>query len=640
VLTASGALAVDGPFGEVLSDFRPRPQQQDIAGAIARTIDTYGTLICEAGTGSGKTFAYLTPALLSGRKVIISTGTRNLQEQLFHRDLPLVQRALGVPVRTALLKGRGNYLCRHRLAVNVADGRVPQEAARDLVRIQAWAGRTARGDIAELGELPEDAPAWRLATSTVDNCLGQQCPSYGECHVLHARRAAIGAELVVVNHHLFLADVALREEGFGELLPSTDAVIFDEAHQLPDLATRFFGRSLGSVQLVELARDVAGAARREAPDTPGLSAAGARLEKAARDMRLAFGLEPGRVGWTQAAVQPRVRAALDALHAALEELAESLASVAERGADLQGCSRRSRDLQARLELVSAPADDAQVRWVELRPRSFTWQASPLEVSEVFASRLSAHRCAWIFTSATLAVNGSFEHFAARIGLVERDERLWPSPFDYATQALCCVPEGMPDPHQAAYDGAVCEVAAQVLEASRGRAFILFTSHRALEACAQRLPGRTSYPLLVQGSATRGELLRRFRTTPHAVLLGTASFWEGVDVRGEALSCVIIDKLPFAAPGDPILEARLAAMRARGQDPFRHYQLPQAVIALKQGAGRLIRDVGDRGVLVLCDPRVYTRAYGRVFLDSLPTMRRTRRLEDVERFFAADGDRGA
>ncbi|NIR32110.1 MAG: ATP-dependent DNA helicase [Gammaproteobacteria bacterium] len=633
MLTADGALAADGPFRRVLAGFHPRPQQQDIAAEIARTINGYETLICEAGTGTGKTFAYLTPAVLSGRKVIISTGTRNLQEQLYHRDLPLVQEALGVPVRRALLKGRGNYLCQHRLGIHIADGRFPPETLHDLNHIRAWAGGTRSGDIAEVAEIPEDAPVWRLATSTVDNCLGQECPEYAECHVLRARRGAIAADLVVVNHHLFLADMALREEGFGELLPSADAVILDEAHQLPDLAVRFFGRSFGSNQLSELARDALSAERREAGDLPALCDAARRLDGAAREMRLALGPRPGRVSWAQVGEQRRVRETLEALQGTLAQLEEGLAGAAERGPDLQACHRRCRDLAARLELVAKRQDRDHVRWIELHARSFTWHASPLEVGELFAARLNAHKCAWIFTSATLAVDGRFDHFAERIGLRRRHERLWPSPFDFARQTLCYVPEGMPDPNRPEYDAAVCQVAGAVLEASRGRAFILFTSHRALEACAAVLRRRVRYPLLVQGGATRAELLRRFRSTPHAVLLGTGSFWEGVDVRGEALSCVIIDKLPFAAPDDPILRARFAAMREHGLDPFRRYQLPQAVIALKQGAGRLIRDARDRGVLVLCDPRVFTRSYGRVFLDSLPPMRRTRRLPDVRRFFA-------
>ncbi len=638
MLTAAEALAADGPFRSVLADFHPRPQQQDIAAEIARTIDGYETLVFEAGTGTGKTFAYLIPAVLSGRKVIISTGTRNLQEQLYHRDLPLVQKALGAPVRSALLKGRSNYLCRHRLAAHLADGRFPSETLHDLNHIRTWAGRTHTGDIAEVAGIPEGAPVWRFATSTVDNCLGQECPEYAECHVLRARRGAIAADLVVVNHHLFLADMALREEGFGELLPSADAVILDEAHQLPDLAARFFGRSLGSNQLSELARDAVSAERREAGDLPALSETARHLDRAAREMRLALGRDPGRVSWDRVAEQRRVRETLEILRGTLAELEEALAGAAERGPDLQACHRRCRDLSARLEWVAQQQELDHVRWIELHARSFTWHASPLEVGELFAARLNAQKCAWIFTSATLAVDGRFEHFAARIGLGERRERLWPSPFDFARQTLCYVPEGMPEPNRPEYDAAVCEAAGAVLEASRGRAFILFTSHRALEACAAMLPQRVRYPLLVQGRATRAELLRRFRSTPHAVLLGAGSFWEGVDVRGDALSCVIIDKLPFAAPDDPILQARFAAMRERGLDPFRDYQLPQAVIALKQGAGRLIRDARDRGVLVLCDPRVFTRSYGRVFLDSLPPMPRTRRLVHVQRFFSgADAD---
>jgi len=633
VLSPALALAGDGPFSRILPDFRARPQQQQIAQEIADVIDGAGTLVCEAGTGTGKTFAYLTPAVLSGSKVIISTGTRNLQEQLYHRDLPLVQRALGVPVRTTLLKGRANYLCLYRLDRSGSQASLfDDETTSALSEIRAWAGRTRTGDISELATLAEDAPVWRSVTSTVDNCLGQDCPRYRDCHVLEARRAAIAADIVVVNHHLFFADMALREEGFGELLPGADAVILDEAHQLPDLAARFFGVQLSSAQLAELARDAAAAARAEAPDTPALVDTAAALEEALRGTRRALGAGTGRVAWERLAARAPVQDALERLHQALHALNRALSAVAERGRELAATQRRARELGERLALLGETPDPERVAWLDLHARGFTWHLTPLEVGETFAARMSAQRCAWVFTSGTLSVDGRFDHFAARLGLAERRERLWSSPFDFPRQALLYVPRGMPVPASPEYGRAVLEASVPVLEASGGRAFMLFTSHRALEACAAELPSRVPYPLLVQGTAARAELLRRFRETPHAVLLGTSSFWEGVDVRGEALSCVIIDKLPFAAPDDPILRARLEALRERGVDPFREYQLPQAVIALKQGAGRLIRDARDRGVLTVCDPRLYTRGYGRTFLESLPPMARTRDLDEVRRFF--------
>lgn len=631
------ALGPQGPFRALLPGFTPRAQQQEMAEAVADALKCFGALVCEAGTGTGKTFAYLVPALLSGRKIIISTGTRNLQDQLFHKDLPVVRRALGVSASVALLKGRSNYLCRYRLDQALAEGRRGPAAAHQLQAVAGWAGRTRCGDIAELSELPEDADLWPRVTSTADNCLGQDCPSFGECFVVKARREAAAADVVVANHHLFMADMALRDEGFGEVLPGAEAVIFDEAHQLHDVAAQFFGLAVTGRQLLDLARDLKAAQLAEAGDMPGLRDRADDLEQALRVMRLALGEGRPRGVWPPGEA---AAAALAALEGSLDALAGALEPAAERGRELENCLRRGQSLAGRLQQFAGSEDEDQVRWFETQGRGFALRATPMDVAAAFQARRRAYRCAWVFTSATLAVGESFDYFLHRLGLEEAESRRWDSPFDYSRQSLLYLPPLDLDPGAPGYTRAVVETALPVLQASRGRAFLLFTSHRALNEAEGLLRDRLDYPLLVQGQAPRGILLESFRATPHAVLLGTSSFWEGVDVRGEALSCVIIDKLPFASPDDPLLRARCEALRRAGMNPFRDYQLPEAVLTLKQGAGRLIRDEADRGVLMICDPRLGSRSYGRRFLEALPPMPRTRNLEEVVVFFAADGQEQA
>ncbi len=616
-----------------LAGFRHRPQQQAMSAAVYRTIAGSGILICEAGTGTGKTFAYLVPALASGRKVIVSTGTRNLQDQLFHRDIPVIRAALGQPVRVALLKGRANYLCRHRLdlALQKQSSQRP-EVRRDLFRVDAWSAATRSGDIAELA-LPEDAPVWPVVTSTADNCLGQTCPSLGSCHLLEARRRAQEADMVVINHHLLCADMALREEGFGEVLPGADCVIVDEAHQLPEVAAAFFGLTVSSRQVLELARDTADEYMREAGDMPEIPAMLERLRPAVHRMRGALGGQDRRAAWQEIERSPERQDALSALEQEIAELAAALDAVSGRGKGLDHCLLRAKVLRTALQALSGADDDAKVRWLEVRGQGFRLNQTPLDVADIFRAYRARHACAWVFTSATLAVSGSFEHFARQVGADDAaGTACWDSPFDYPRQALLFVPRGMPDPADSGFGARVAELARALIETSRGRTFLLFTSHRALREAAMLLDSRIEYPMLVQGSAPRAELIERFRSLGNAVLLGTSSFWEGVDVRGDALSCVVIDRLPFASPADPILQARLDALRRKGDNPFRDYQLPQAVIALKQGAGRLIRDAADRGVLVVCDPRLLGRGYGKVFLDSLPPMLRTREIDDVRAFF--------
>lgn len=631
--STAGLLDDSGPLAAGLPGFAPRVEQQEMAAAVARAMSEYATLICEAGTGTGKTFAYLVPALASGRRVIVSTGTRHLQDQLCRRDVPAVRKALGVSARVAALKGRANYLCRYRLERAGSEAHLHgSRQAGELLQVRAWAARTRSGDIAELASVAEGSPTWPFVTSTADNCLGQECPMLGDCHVLKARRAAQEADLVVINHHLFFADMALREEGFGELLPGANAVVFDEAHQLPEVASLFFGQALSGRQLLELARDTLAESRREAADTGALERLADDLEHAAREMRLVLGTASRRAPWSLVRGRRPVAEAADALSRAIAALTEALRAVASSSKGLESCWRRAGELGGRLAEVLRDAADDTVHWFETRGRGFSLHTTPLDVSQSFRAHLDGQRCAWIFTSATLAVGDSFAHFASRLGLDDALTRRWDSPFDFRRQSLLYIPARLPDPGGSDHTEAVVAASLPVLAASGGRAFMLFTSHRALREAAERLARRAPYPLYVQGTAPKAALLEHFRDSGNGVLLGTSSFWEGVDVRGQALSCVIIDKLPFASPDDPVLQARIEAVRSEGGNPFSEYQLPGAVIALKQGAGRLIRDVDDSGVLVLCDPRLLSRPYGRVFLRSLPPTPMTRDIEAVRDFY--------
>lgn len=626
--SSADLLGPRGPFAGRLAGFVPRPSQQDLASHIERVLLEGGAFIAESGTGTGKTFAYLVPALLSGRRVLISTGTKALQDQIYRRDLPQVRELLERPVTTALLKGRANYLCLYRLQQAQSDPRLHARGEVDeLACVQAWAARTRQGDIAEV-DVPEDSAIWPLLTSTADNCLGGNCPRYTDCYVVRARREALAADVVVINHHLFFADLVLREEGFGQLLPVFDAIVFDEAHQLPEIATTFFSLSVGSHQLTGLARDTVVEDLKERSSVAALPQRARALEKAVADARVAFGVEARRAAWPDADAQ----AALSLLHARLVELAEALAIAAGKGEGLANCHRRARVLLERLALIFDGSGPDYVRWFEVSARGFILQLTALDVAHGLRPHLSTDK-AWIFTSATLTIGKRFDHYRARMGLEEAETAYWESPFDYAHQTLLYVPADLPHPGASDYTRRVVDAALPVLVASGGRAFVLFTSHRALREAAALLAARLQFPLLVQGSAPRTQLLERFRSTPNAVLLGTSSFWEGVDVRGEALSCVIIDKLPFASPDDPVLRARCEALAADGRNPFLEYQLPNAVIALKQGVGRLIRDEHDRGLLMLCDPRLLGMAYGRTFLESLPPMPLSQSLEEVQSFFA-------
>jgi ATP-dependent DNA helicase DinG len=612
---------LDGPLARALPGYAYRPEQAAMAKAVGRALAHLEPLIVEAGTGTGKTFAYLVPALLSGRSVIISTGTRTLQDQLFRRDVPLLAGALGLPAKIALLKGRANYLCRHRLELATQQGSLlgdERAAARMLGRISRWAATTKAGDLSELTDLPEQSPVWPQVTSTRENCLGQECPQFSRCHVFEARRNAQAADIVVVNHHLLLADLALKDEGFGDLLPGADAVILDEAHQVPDIAAQFFGQHWSARQVSLLMRDVTAEMGAAGVRAPAITAAVAGVEARLEQLRTALGVGLRRYEWASLPesfleVLPELETALSGMAAELEGLGA--------GAGTANCARRAAALANSLAALRELSDDTGLRWVDANPNGLLLQFTPFEIAERLREYVESRPCAWVFTSATLAIGEDFSHFAARIGLPDARTARIDSPFDYRVQARIFLPPHMPEPQDPAFAARFIDACAPLLEASGGRAFLLYTSYRGLADGVRALQARfpnPPFPVLVQGEAPREALLNRFRDLGNAVLLATGSFWEGVDVKGEALSIVAIDKLPFASPEDPLLKARLTGIRRRGGNPFFEYQLPQAVLALKQGVGRLIRDFEDFGVIVIGDPRIRTKAYGRVFLEALPS----------------------
>ncbi|MCL2161746.1 MAG: ATP-dependent DNA helicase [Betaproteobacteria bacterium] len=629
--------AADGPLAAAVPGFRARDQQLEMAQRILEAIAGHRVLVAEAGTGTGKTFAYLAPALLSGGKTIISTGTRTLQDQLFNRDLPTVRDALKVPVTTALLKGRANYVCPYHLERNRRDGRfITAQDAADLRAIARFAQMTHSGDRSECTDVREDSGAWVAATSSRDNCLGQDCPDIKKCFVLQARRAAMEADVVVVNHHLFFADVMLKDEGMGELLPSCNTVIFDEAHQLPETASLFFGESVSTSQALDLARDTRSETVAAARDCVALIDETRALEKATRDFRLAFGPESARLSAAQAAQREEFSPQLAAFAGALARLDALLETQAERSEGLANCLRRTRELAAQLEHWRNPGESGEtIQWVEVFTHAVTLNATPLDVASLFRRQLDGGPPrAWIFTSATLAIGTDLGHYCREIGIIGLEPApltgVWGSPFDYGEQAVLYAPTRMPNPNFPLYAEAVTRVALPLIRAARGRAFVLCTSLRAMRRIHELLTEglrqseeEEPLPLLLQGEGSRTELLERFRRLGNAVLVASQSFWEGVDVPGDALSLVIIDKLPFAPPDDPVFAARVEHMEKQGLNPFLHHQLPRAVISMKQGAGRLIRSERDRGLLCVCDPRMIDKSYGKAVWRSLPPMRRTR-----------------
>nr|WP_047908156.1 ATP-dependent DNA helicase [Pandoraea faecigallinarum] len=688
-----------GMLARAIDGYRSREPQTEMARAVAAAMETHDCLIAEAGTGTGKTYAYLVPAMLWGGKTIISTGTKHLQDQIFARDIPTVRKALAVPVTVAMLKGRSNYLCHYYLERAQQEGRfASRHEAAQLREITTFSQITHSGDKAELASVPENAPIWAQVTSTRDNCLGQECPRYKDCFVMLARKEAQQADLVVVNHHLFFADVMLRDTGMAELLPSANTVIFDEAHQLPETATLFFGETVSTTQLLELARDCVAEGLIHARDAADWVKLGASLERAARDVRLTFGQDNTRMSVAQLPDDHELFGALESVDLSLQDLIETLQHQAERAEALGACLRRALELHEQLERwqmgvtpptpgepplplldphaprvtdgkrekaakareaeaarLAAEANTAEidpngdgksektfsppetVRWIEVFSQAVQLHQTPLSIAPIFAKQRAGAPRAWIFTSATLSVKGNFTHYAAQLGLDAQKSLTLASPFDYPNQSLLYVPRGLPQPSAPNFTDAMLDAALPVLEVSGGRAFVLCTTLRAVNRAAERLREEFErrgwpYPLLVQGEASRTELLDRFRALGNAVLVGSQSFWEGVDVRGEALSLVIIDKLPFAPPDDPVLAARLDVLTKKGLSPFAVHQLPQAVITLKQGAGRLIRSEADRGVLMICDPRLVDKPYGRRIWQSLPPFKRTRELPIVRGFF--------
>ncbi|HEV3180407.1 MAG TPA: ATP-dependent DNA helicase [Steroidobacteraceae bacterium] len=655
MLDLEDIFAHGGPLAAALPDFKVRREQLRMAQRVAEALAARESLVVEAGTGTGKTFAYLVPALLSGVRVLISTGTRTLQDQLFSKDLPLVSAALGRAARVALLKGRANYLCRYRLAragsageqlalAEPADPR-PRGSHSMLARIERWARTTRRGDLAEVRGLSDAHAVWGQVTSTRENCLGVRCPEISRCHVVLARREALEADIVIVNHHLLLADLALKEDGFGDLLGCADAVILDEAHQIPDLATQFFGANVSSRQMetllrdlrVELGAQVARAGGQVLPQAP--AAAVRAAEQALRELRAAVPRAPGRVAW-----MPERGALGETVHAlirALQELA-AVISVGDPESALAPLAERAAELAASLARIAALDELEGARTLESSARGLTLSLMPFDISQRFRSLLQARRGAWIFTSATLSLGEEFGHFTGRLGLLEAPTLRIDSPFDHERQSLLYLPAGLPEPASPAYVTAVIDTAVPLIDAAGGGAFVLFTSHRALSQGAALLRARwadvAQYRLYVQGEAPRERLLQEFRADGNGVLLGTASFWEGVDVKGEALRLVVIEKLPFASPDDPLVRARIEHLTMNGGNAFRDYQLPEAALALKQGAGRLIRSEDDYGVVVICDPRMIARAYGRVFLAALPAMTVTQDLEEAVRFLTRHAPR--
>ncbi|MHC5174743.1 ATP-dependent DNA helicase [Serratia rhizosphaerae] len=624
--------ATDGALAQAITGFKPREAQRLMAEAVAEAINFKQELVVEAGTGTGKTFAYLAPALRSNKKVIISTGSKALQDQLYARDLPTIAKALQFKGKLALLKGRSNYLCLERLEQqSLAGGELAGQTLNDLVQLRGWSSQTVEGDISSCSDVAEDSFVWPLVTSTNDNCLGSDCPQYQDCFVVKARRKAMDADVVVVNHHLFLADMVVKESGFAELIPEADVMIFDEAHQIPDIASQYFGKQLTSRQLMDLAKDITIAYRTEVRDAAQLQKSADRLSMSTQDFRLALG-EPGFRGNLRDVVnQPNVQRALLLLDDALELCYDVMKLSLGRSALLDAAFERASQYRTRLKRLKSVNEPGFSYWYECNARNFVLALTPLTVAERFRELLDDKPGSWIFTSATLSVNEQMGHFTERLGLNKAKTLLLPSPFDYANQALLCVPRFLPSPNQPGGARQLARMLRPMIEANQGRCFFLCTSHQMMRELAEEFRASMTLPVLVQGETSKGQLLAQFVEAGNALLVATSSFWEGVDVRGDALSCVIIDKLPFTSPDDPLLKARIEDCRLRGGDPFNEVQLPDAVITLKQGVGRLIRDTDDRGVLVICDNRLVMRPYGEVFLNSLPPTPRTRDLSKAIAF---------
>ena len=633
--------APEGRFSQALPDFSPREAQLTLAKAISRSIQEHSILVAEAGTGTGKTFAYLTPCLLSGKKVLISTATKTLQDQLNEKDIPLLTQALGLGVRVQNLKGRGNYICHYRVHQHAEEGRFTEAyLAHEIANIRKKLPRLKQGERGELPEVKEDSPLWPYVTSTADNCLGATCEYHQKCFLVKARKRALSADVVVINHHLFFADACLKDEGLGELLPKMGVVVFDEAHQLTEIATHFFGDRLSTNHLKALLDDlfaewpvVGEVKKRISLKQHPLAPLKTAWDNWIADLLPLIPETEERLPWQvlsrQSQFQTQWQQLLDWFKATQEAIEEA---GLEEHAGLQRCLERLKQLEVIAARLNAPEQSRYIRWVERYKHSFVFHATPIDVAATFSALLAQQTaCAFIFTSATLTVAGSFQAFTKPLGLEQATTLLLPSPFDFKTQSLLYLPRDMPDPYDGEYYDVMLQKVLPIIERCGGRTFFLFTSHRALRSVAQRLNHTLQYPLLVQGDEAKPLLLARFRQLGNAVLLGTATFWEGVDVKGEALSCVIIDKLPFASPGDPVVQGKMAYIKSQGLSAFDEMTLPDAVLALKQGVGRLIRDVTDKGILIIPDPRLITRHYGRQIFNSLPMMPKTRTEAKVLQF---------
>ncbi|MCW8347324.1 ATP-dependent DNA helicase [Vibrio sp. ZSDZ65] len=628
------AFASGGALGQVIPGFQPRQPQLDMANAVENAIQQEAQLVVEAGTGTGKTFAYLVPALLSGKKTIISTGSKNLQEQLFHRDLPLMVDALGFHGKVSLLKGRSNYLCLDRLSRQMVESHTTEthtELLSQLVKVRGWASETKSGDLGECDAIAEDSLVIPTITSTNDNCLGKDCPSYQDCFVLKARKRALDSDVVVVNHHLFLADLAIKETGFGELIPEAEVFVFDEAHQIPDIASQYFGQSLSSRQIQDLAKDIEIGYRTEARDMKQLQKAGDRLSQAAMDLRIVLGDTGFRGNWRDAIQSPSILREVERLRDSVVLCIDVLKLALGRSQLLDTAFERANLIKGRIERVCDVSITGYSYWYDTTPRQFSLHITPLSVADKFHEQIEAKGGAWIFTSATLAVSEDFQHFTSRLGLTPTQQFSLPSPFDYSTQARLCVPRYLPEPNSKGLAEKLVAMLAPVIEKNQGRCFFLCTSHSMMRELGERFRETLTLPVLLQGETSKQKTLAEFMELGNALLVATGAFWEGIDVRGDALSCVIIDKLPFTAPDDPLLKARIEDCKLQGGDPFNHVQLPDAVITLKQGVGRLIRDQKDCGALIICDNRLVTRDYGATFLASLPPIPRTRDLGKIETF---------
>ncbi len=627
-----------GALGKAIPGFQARQPQIDMAEAVSRAINDQSQLVVEAGTGTGKTFAYLVPALLSGKKVIISTGSKNLQEQLYHRDLPLMVSALGFYGQVALLKGRSNYLCLDRLSRQMVESHTNEADPAlftQLVKVRAWSSETKTGDLGDCDDLPEDSMIIPTITSTNDNCLGKECPSYTDCFVLKARKRAMDSDVVVVNHHLFFADLAIKETGFGELIPEADVFIFDEAHQLPDIASEYFGQTISSRQIHELAKDIEIAYRTEAKDMRQLQKVSDKLLQSAMDMRIVLG-EPGfRGNWREALQSESIKRELVRLTDSFELAIEVLKIALGRSQLLDAAFERANLIKGRIDRVCDVDITGYSYWYDTSPRHFALHITPLSVSDKFHEQIEIKQGAWVFTSATLAVSGDFKHFTDRLGLKPEQQFSLPSPFDYQAQARLCVPRYLPEPNSPGMADKLVRMLAPVIEGNQGRCFFLCTSHSMMRDLGEKFREVLDLPVLMQGEMSKQKTLAEFMELGNALLVATGAFWEGIDVRGDALSCVIIDKLPFTAPDDPLLKARIEDCRLRGGEPFAEVQIPDAVITLKQGVGRLIRDQKDHGALIICDNRLVTRDYGGTFLGSLPPIPRTRDLERIKAFLKTD-----